>query len=99
MLSNGTAVKQRTRFCPANASRPPSERKFHNLTRSCGDLWHPSSRITEQFKLRFERTFTNLPNDVNFGTPNMNANSSAFSVISSASASKITSYRTERSRM
>ena len=38
--------------------------------------------ITEQFRMRFETTFTNLPNHVNFGTPNMVANSSAFGVIS-----------------
>ncbi|HXJ44217.1 MAG TPA: TonB-dependent receptor [Bryobacteraceae bacterium] len=38
--------------------------------------------ISEQFKLRFESTFTNLPNHVNFGNPNMVANSGAFGVIS-----------------
>jgi hypothetical protein len=39
--------------------------------------------IRERFNLRFESTFTNLPNHVNFGNPNMVANSGAFGVISS----------------
>lgn len=39
--------------------------------------------FTEQTKMRFETTFTNLPNHVNFGRPNVRANSGSFGVISS----------------
>lgn len=39
--------------------------------------------IREPVLMRFEASFTNLPNHVNLGTPNMTANSSSFGVISS----------------
>ncbi len=42
-----------------------------------------SFSLTERTKLRFESTFTNLPNHVNLGAPSMRANSGSFGTISS----------------
>lgn len=50
--------------------------------------------ITERGKLRFESTFSNLPNHVNLGAPNMAANSSAFGVISTVQNPEGASART-----
>jgi hypothetical protein len=50
--------------------------------------------FTEQARLRFESTFTNLPNHVNFGQPSMKANSGSFGVISSVQNPEGASART-----
>lgn len=51
-------------------------------------------RLTEGLKLRFESTFTNLPNHVNLGVPNTLANSSTFGTISSVQSAEGAGART-----
>jgi hypothetical protein len=51
-------------------------------------------RLTESLKLRFESTFTNLPNHVNYAVPNTAANSSSFGSISGVQTAEGASART-----